>query len=186
MTRTSLAAAILCTLLGCTARDEDLHKKFSSGALHNDQLEDVRRLDSQGDIEILGTESDRRKIKIVVRKSTLEQAARQYAGLEAAVESFYLARTSPYIGMVSREISCPKEFQPEMLSGQGRFFHQGLLAYTNDRMNTGVCHKSQLAYAALLSVFFCGDKSYEIHIYEKHLSFENLRSVFAGFQCLAS
>ena len=85
------------------------------------------------------------------------EAARQMLSQKKfQVQALYQEEKSPYPGFLSKNVKCPKQFQPEIDTQNGE--SESLLrvrAAANSRKSLGACDDAEMRFHAVLLLFYC-------------------------------
>ena len=95
------------------------------------------------------------------------------------LNSLFLPTTSPYPGIITNIVECPKEFRPEETTLENGVMYT---LFAGERFNYGICNKDLVKYYSIYGIFDCKEKG----IFEIHAFFEEergLESVLQSFRC---
>jgi len=84
-----------------------------------------------------------------------DKASLIISGDLALVKSSYATSFSPYIGVITREITCGEKFLPrEYNFSLNNMAYPYLIMYTNQRLNLGVCNEDSVTFKMLIGWFY--------------------------------
>ena len=84
----------------------------------------------------------------------LESAAalRRMQERSALIESVFHPKPAPYFAVLTKEISCPKEFLPRIETGN---FWKSFRFFANKRKGVGVCNREDVFFLNIRSFLYC-------------------------------
>ncbi len=104
---------------------------------------------------------------------------------KVGIESLFIAQPAHYPGLVTREVDCPAEFQPEKGTIGDMTYY---LMYAGERFSFGVCTQDLVKYRSAVGLLYCKDKKtfVETKLFFPADSFNKDRAleVLGSVQCL--
>ncbi|MDP3901022.1 MAG: hypothetical protein Q8Q38_01665 [bacterium] len=71
------------------------------------------------------------------------------------IESLFVTQPAHYPGIITREVDCPPQFQPEKGALGDMTYY---VMYANDRFSYGVCVQDFVTYRSLMGLMYCEDQ----------------------------
>lgn len=117
---------------------------------------DFVRQTPDGEVQILIAERSGQIVRFEITKNVNQEFAANYAEAKRfTITSQFKTLDSPYPGMITNKIDCPKEFHPEQLeltiAGQATY---ALILFSTARMTYGACTEDLTHYKGAFTVFY--------------------------------
>lgn len=103
------------------------------------------------------------------------------------VKSLYANYVSSYPGRLSYNVTCPKQFKPDVCEIPGSFNDLCLVAVTSERFVYGVCSSEIAKNTCLITFFFCEARNnlFQVEICQpiEKFNVEESRNMLKTFSC---
>jgi len=135
--------------------------------------DDTRSLEK----EILEAEKGSSILKIT--KTDAASREKYISDKKFLLNSLFLPTTSPYPGIITNIVECPKEFRPEETTLENGVMYT---LFAGERFNYGICDKDLVKYYSIYGIFNCKEKG----IFEIYAFFEEekgLENILQSFRC---
>lgn len=129
------------------------------------------------------------KDEILVRLKLTQRMGTGFARLyeqekRAGIESLFITQPAHYPGIITREVECSLEFQPDVGTAGDLAYY---IMYANERFSFGVCSPDLVTYRFVLGFGYCEQQSIfvEIKMFYSPESFskEESLNILRSFAC---